>query len=170
MPRFRDCIINFRKFVTVMFYKLWESVCNTIYNLLAYMGSTFKNSVFVFQPMTSPCNHTSCKKFPIHIPIQSFTSPNTNLNYPITTLADCKFSNLVYQLQCKKCNDFSIGKTGQMISKWINGHRSTCTVMGSDLPVPIHTQSHQLPSQECWSVRVIQKTPWCHPWPCQPPI
>ena len=35
-------------------------------------------------------------------PTQSFTSPNTNLSYSITTLLDCKSSNLMYQLQCKK--------------------------------------------------------------------
>ena len=36
-------------------------------------------------------------------------------------------------------------------------HRSTCMVINSDLPVPIHTQSHQLPFQEWWSVHVIYK-------------
>ena len=51
------------------------------------------------------------------------------------------------------------GETGQILSKRVNGHRSTCTVTNSDLPVPIHTQSHQLPFQECWSVRVIHKLP-----------
>ena len=44
---------------------------------------------------------------------------------------------------------------GQMFSKPVNGHRFTCTVVNFDLPVPIHTQTHQLPFQECWSVRVI---------------
>ena len=46
-----------------------------------------------------------------------------------------------------------------MLSKCVNGHCSTCTVANSDLPVPIHTQSHQLPFQECLSVRVIHKLP-----------
>ena len=40
---------------------------------------------------------------------------------------------------------FYVEETGQMVSKHINGHRSTCTVVNSDLPVPIYTQSHQLP-------------------------
>ena len=35
---------------------------------------------------------------PIHVPTQSFTSININLSYPNITLADCKSSNLVYQL------------------------------------------------------------------------
>ena len=28
-------------------------------------------------------------------------------------------------MQCKKCNAFYIGETGQMLSKLVNGHRST---------------------------------------------
>ena len=44
-----------------------------------------------------------------------------------------------------------------MLSKRVNGHRSTCMVMNSYLLVPIHTQSHQLPLQERWSIRVIHK-------------
>ena len=58
-----------------------------------------------------------------------------------------------------KCKAFYIGETGQMLSKRVNRQHSTCTVMNSDLQVPIHTQSHQLPFQECWSVRVIHKLP-----------
>jgi len=57
-----------------------------------------------------PCKRACCKTCPIHIPTKSFTSPNTGLTYPITTLADCKSSNLIYQLQCKKVKLFTLGK------------------------------------------------------------
>ena len=86
-------------------------------------------------------------------------APSPSPTYPIITLAGCKSSNLIYQLQCKKCKAFYIGETGQMLSNRVNGHCCTCTFVNSDLPVPIHTQSHQLPFQECWSVRVIHKLP-----------
>jgi hypothetical protein len=46
-----------------------------------------------------------------------------------------------------------------MLSKCVNGHHSSCMVTNSDLLVPIHTLSHQLPFQECWSVRIIHKLP-----------
>ena len=61
-----------------------------------------------------------------------------------------------------KCNAFYIGETGQMLSKRVNGHRSTCKVVNSDLPVPIHTQFHQLPFQDCWSIRIITNS-WMPP-------
>ena len=63
----------------------------------------------------------------------------------------------------KKCKAFYIGEMGQTLSKRVNGHRSICMVVSSDLPVPIHIQSHQLPFQECWSVRVIHKLPHATP-------
>jgi len=84
-------------------------------------------------------------------------APNRALFIPSPHLP--KYSNLVYQLRRKKCKTFYIGETGQILSKHVNGHHSTFTVMKSNLPVPIHTQSLQLPFQECWSVRVIHKHP-----------
>ena len=44
-------VITFRKFVTAMFYKLQESVCNTIHYLLEYMGSAFKDVVLIVNPV-----------------------------------------------------------------------------------------------------------------------
>ena len=61
-----------------------------------------------------------------------FTSSCTNLTYPITTHADCKSMNLIYQL----------GETHHSLSDRMNGHHFTTTVSNPDLPVDIHTQSH----------------------------
>ena len=73
-----------------------------------------------------PCNCACCKTSHPHIP-----SSNTNLTYPISTLADCKSSNLVYQLQCMNCNVFYIGETGKMFSTCLSGHWSTCMFKNS---------------------------------------
>ena len=61
------------------------------------------------------------------------------------THADCKFMNLIYQLQCTECNAFYIGEACGSLSDRMNGHRFTTTVSNPDLPVAIHTQSHQIP-------------------------
>ena len=102
-----------------------------------------------------PCNRPRCKTCPIHPPANSFT----NLTYPITTYADCKSMDLIYQLQCNVCNAFYIGETRRSLSDRMNGHRFTTTVSNSDLPVAIHTHSHQIPFQDCWSVSIIHKLP-----------
>ena len=67
--------------------------------------------------------------------------------------------NLIYLLQCTECNAFYIGETHHSLSDRMNGHQFTTMVSSPDLPVAIHTQSHQIPFQECWSVRVIHKLP-----------
>ena len=79
------------------------------------------------------------------------------VTYHITTHADCKSMNLIYQLECTECNAFYIGETPCSLSDHMNGHRFTTTVSNPDLPVAIHTQSHQIPFQKCWSVSVIHK-------------
>ena len=38
-------------------------------------------------------------------------------------------------------------------------HAVSATVLNPDLPVAIHTQSHHIPFQDCWSVSVIHKLP-----------
>ena len=67
-----------------------------------------------------PYNQTCCKICLINIHTQSVTSPNTNLSYSITKLADCRSSNLEYKLHCTKC--FYITETGQLLSKCMDGH------------------------------------------------
>ena len=52
-----------------------------------------------------------------------------------------------------------IGETHRSLSDCMNGHRFTTTVSNPELPVAIHTQFHQIPFQECWSVSVIHKLP-----------
>ena len=66
---------------------------------------------------------------------------------------------LIYQLQCSQCNAFYTGETCHSLSDHVNGHHFTTTVSNPDLPVAIHTQSHQIPFQDCWSISVIHKLP-----------
>ena len=63
------------------------------------------------------------------------------------------------KLQCTEYNAFYIEETRHALSDCMNGHQFTTTVSNSDLPVSIHTQFHQIPFQECWSVSVIHKLP-----------
>ena len=78
---------------------------------------------------SQPCNGPQCKTCPFHHPANSFTSSCTN----ITTHADCKFMNLIYQLQCTECNAFYIGETCHSLSDCVNGHQFTTTVSNPDM-------------------------------------
>ena len=87
------------------------------------------------------CNRSQCKTGPIHHPANSFTSSCTNLNYPITTLGDCKSMNLIYQLQFTVCNAFYIGESCHSLSDRMNGYHFTTTVSNPDLSVSNPTKS-----------------------------
>jgi hypothetical protein len=79
------------------------------------------------------------KTCPIHILTLLLTSPNTNLTYANTTFADCRFSNLLYQLQCTICNAFKL-------KKWIRCSQSIW--MGTSPLVQSWTTTtipHQIP-------------------------
>ena len=67
--------------------------------------------------------------------------------------------DLIYKLQCTECNAFYTGEAHHSLSDHMNGHWFTTTVSSPDLPVAIHTQSHQIHFQECRSVSVIHKLP-----------
>ena len=103
-----------------------------------------------------PVRNPATDNCPIHPPI---TNSCTILTYPITTHADCKSMNLIYQLQCNVCNAFYKGETCCSLSDRMNGHCFTTTVSNPYLPVAIHTQSHQIPFQDCWYVSIIHKLP-----------
>ena len=104
-----------------------------------------------------------------HSPSHQLLHQLPHQRHPITTHADCKSMNLIYQLQCTECNAFYIGETRRSLSDRMNEHRFTTTVSNPDLPVAIHIQSHQISFQECWSVSVTQTTR-LHPRPHLPPI
>ena len=139
-PQFPKKNPHFQLLLTILILPILTNTCFNLHPL-----NTLKESF--------PCKCIHSKICPIHILTQSFPKPNNNLSYPIITLANCKSSNLVYQLQSTKCNVFHIEV---MLSKHMNGHQSTCKIMDFDPSVPIHTISQQLHFQECWSIHVKQ--------------
>ena len=80
------------------------------------------------------------------------------VSYPIIFIHG-KFMNLLYQLRCTECNAFYIGETHHSLSYRMNGHRFTITVSNPDLPVAIHTQSHQITFQELSASYTNYQTP-----------
>jgi hypothetical protein len=96
----------------------------------------------------------------IHHSSLSFTSPVTNITYPLHTHATYSSSNLIYLLTCTQCDSFYVDETKNSLSTKMNGHRSS-TNSPDDLllPVAIHTRSHHLPFNSCWNVRVFHNLP-----------
>ena len=79
---------------------------------------------------------------------------------------DQKSSIIVYQLQCTKSSIFYWRETGQMLLMRLNGHWSIRATSNSELPVPTHSKSNQIPFQESWSTCATQNPgnqTWLHP-------
>ena len=96
--------------------------------------------------LTTP-KPTHCKKCPIQICPQLFTSSNTNLSYPppLTTNPQTW------------CTSFYIGDTGQIFQNiYIYGHQ-TCQILSAPFSGSLVCPHHR-------------QTPLCHPEPCLPPI
>ena len=90
------------------------------------------------------------------------TIPSTHSPAPIPTLTACRLQiNVPYlpaPMQCMQC--FLHWRNPLLsLSDRMNGHCFTTTVSNPDLPVAIHTQSHKIPFQDCWSVSIIHKLP-----------
>ena len=77
--------------------------------------------------LTSPREQNPLQNMPHSYPHKTYQPILSH-----TTHADCKSSN---QAQFTKCNAFYIIEKGQILSKFMNGHWSTCTILNSNLPV-----------------------------------
>ena len=87
----------------------------------------------------------------------------TYLTYLITVHVDCKSMNLIYQLQFTECNAFLHWTNHCSLTDCMNGHFFTAIVSNPGLLVAVHTQSHQIPFQDCWSIIIIHKPPYSTP-------
>ena len=73
-------------------------------------------------------------------------------------ISRAEFLELKIFPQNDKSPEFLLTHYGSLSDR-MNGHRFTTMISNPDLPVAIHTQSHQIPFQECWSVSVIHNLP-----------
>ena len=73
-------------------------------------------------PGSYPCLRPHHKTCSIHPSSLSFTSPVTNLSYPIHTHATCFSSNLIYLPTCTQCD---VGETKNNLSTRMFGYIST---------------------------------------------
>ena len=73
------------------------------------------------------CEKPRCGICPILIEGNSYTFPNTGETFEIKRNLNCQSKNVVYLLECNKCNDTYIGCTSLNLNMRINTHRSQIT-------------------------------------------
>ena len=55
--------------------------------------------------------------------MDEFSSHKTGGNFKLKIKASCKFSNVIYLITCRRCDQQYVGKTGQPLHRQINSHR-----------------------------------------------
>ena len=84
------------------------------------------------------CGRPRCKSC-MHIKTGiTFKSAVTGENFRAKVTANCKTSNLIYLIECRKCNKQYVGETENPLHLRMNGHRSDYYRKLSDKPVAEH--------------------------------
>ena len=86
----------------------------------------------------SPCGRLRCKSC-MHIrPGITFKSATTGEKFQARVTANCRTKNIVYLIECRKCQKQYIGETENPLHIRMNGHRSDYYRKLPDKPVAEH--------------------------------
>ncbi|XP_054269026.1 uncharacterized protein LOC128990596 [Macrosteles quadrilineatus] len=107
-----------------------------------------------------PCDNKRCKTCEINQPSQTFSSSTTKENYNIRGFNTCETKNIIYQLQCNKCEAQYVGLSTNSLRTRMNGHRQDVSTGYKDKPVVQHAQSHNNPSfNDCFTTKIVKSLP-----------
>nr|CAD7401879.1 unnamed protein product [Timema poppensis] len=94
-----------------------------------------------------PCGST-CG---FHLPVTSFKSKVTKLEYEIPDYYNCETNNFIYQLQCRSCDAEYIVLTTGSLRQRMNNQSFDTNHKDPDKPVPIHAGTHNQDFQTCYT-------------------
>ena len=85
----------------------------------------------------SLCTNTRCRACTRIIPTRSFSSSHNNRTFTVRGHINCKTSNIVYLVTCRKCNQQYVGETSRPLADRINDHLSAIRLK-KPTPISIH--------------------------------
>ena len=116
------------------------------------------------------CSH--CKNI-IHTDV--FTSNCTPNTFNLRFSTDCTSQNVIYLIECKRCNMQYVGQTNQKVSKRMNSHRFDinnydCESYASNVASPFNSDSHSIADFSFLPIDVVndemtrlcKETYWIH--------
>ncbi len=86
----------------------------------------------------APCGGRRCKTCNLIMNTNSFKSHCMGRTYKTRSSFTCKTNNIVYLIQCKKCEMQYVGETENALHIRLNGHRSDVKTKKLDKPVAAH--------------------------------
>ena len=93
-----------------------------------------------FNFKSTRCGIPRCLTCPMIESTTTYTSTTTNKRHRLKQNLNCGSSNLIYLINCKRCNIQYVGETGQKLRERVNNHR-WCIRSNIDTPVGIHFNS-----------------------------
>ena len=93
---------------------------DVIVNLLAEMHAEVEDAA----RSVSRCMTARCKCCTVIITGNTITSNVTNTEYRISDRMSCNTVNIIYVINCLKCNKQYVGETGRKLKDRLNNHRS----------------------------------------------
>ena len=104
------------------------------------------------------CNQSRCECCLYMRETSEFTSKNTDFLYDITGRLTCQSKNIVYLINCLRCNETYVGETSRSLRQRLNNHVSDIR-LGLDKPVSEHFNSFDHMGQEDMEIIPILQIP-----------
>ena len=82
--------------------------------------SSFNDTLSHF---SQSCNRRRCSHCKNIVKSDVFTSSRTQNSFNLRFSTDCTSQNVIYLIECKRCNMQYVGQTNQQVSKRMNSHR-----------------------------------------------
>uniref|UniRef100_A0A0K8SK72 Helix-turn-helix domain-containing protein n=1 Tax=Lygus hesperus TaxID=30085 RepID=A0A0K8SK72_LYGHE len=112
-----------------------------------------------------PCNRRRCQSCGLVLEDDTFSSPHNPNLYSVVGSANCTSTNCVYELLCRHCEGFYVGKATTPLHLRINNHRASVR-LNSELPAGRHAfEAHQASFNDCYQVRILKCLPPSTPDP-----
>ncbi len=133
----------------------FEEACKTLFDTLkskrnyssrflrAIKSSTLKKLQFVTGdefPMGAAmkCNRKGCECCLWLKPNSYVTSSETPFEYPVIGKLTCESTNLIYLIECTKCNEFYVGETSTTLRQRLTSHLGDIRNEINSKPIPEH--------------------------------
>lgn len=105
------------------------------------------------------CGRTGrCKVCNLVVEDGNFSSANNPNIYRVRGTAQCQTPNVVYELLCRECEAYYVGKTTTPLNLRINNHRASVKPHAT-LEVGKHANHHNLPFDDCYNLRILKALP-----------
>ena len=117
--------------------------------------SKYTAPVKVLNPGSHRCTNTRCKACDYIVESDTCISSHNHRSFTLHHSFNCKSTNIIYLITCKKCLKQYIGETGRQLGDRMNQHIS-CIRLNKPTPIGLHF-NHADHSLKDFSIMAIEQ-------------